>query len=99
MYSEEALFLSIKVGTNIDPPYNTGNESWVYNDNVNDQHIIKWLGDVVGKEGEDLSCHNKRQYYFFQISATINLKNNVRSMIYYNNVAVPDALETPLNGS
>ena len=23
----------------IDPPYNTGNEKWVYNDNVNDPHI------------------------------------------------------------
>ena len=32
----------------IDPPYNTGNESWVYNDNVNDPKIKKWLGEVVG---------------------------------------------------
>lgn len=43
----------------IDPPYNTGNEKWVYNDNVNDPKIKKWLGDVVGKEGEDLSRHDK----------------------------------------
>ena len=43
----------------IDPPYNTGNEGWVYNDNVNDPHIKKWLGTVVGKEGEDLSRHDK----------------------------------------
>lgn len=43
----------------IDPPYNTGNEKWVYNDNVNDPRIKKWLGDVVGKEGEDLSRHDK----------------------------------------
>ncbi|QYH36391.1 site-specific DNA-methyltransferase [Salinibacterium sp. M195] len=43
----------------IDPPYNTGNESWIYNDNVNDPQIKKWLGDVVGKEGEDLSRHDK----------------------------------------
>ena len=43
----------------IDPPYNTGNESWVYNDNVNDPKIKKWLGEVVGKEGEDLSRHDK----------------------------------------
>lgn len=41
------------------PPYNTGNENWVYNDNVNDPHIKKWLGEVVGKEGEDLSRHDK----------------------------------------
>ncbi len=33
----------------IDPPYNTGNENWVYNDNVNDPKIRKWLGRVVGK--------------------------------------------------
>lgn len=43
----------------IDPPYNTGNESWVYNDNVNHPKIKKWLGDVVGKEGEDLTRHDK----------------------------------------
>ena len=43
----------------IDPPYNTGNEGWVYNDNVNDPRILKWLGDVVGKEGEDLTRHDK----------------------------------------
>ncbi len=43
----------------IDPPYNTGEERWVYNDNVNDPHILKWLGEVVGKEGEDLSRHDK----------------------------------------
>ena len=43
----------------IDPPYNTGEEKWVYNDNVNDPHILKWLGEVVGKEGEDLSRHDK----------------------------------------
>lgn len=43
----------------IDPPYNTGQENWVYNDNVNDPKIQKWLGEVVGKEGEDLSRHDK----------------------------------------
>ncbi len=43
----------------IDPPYNTGNEKWVYNDNVNHPKIKKWLGDVVGKDGEDLSRHDK----------------------------------------
>ena len=43
----------------IDPPYNTGNEGWVYNDNVNDPKIKKWLGEVVGKEGEDLTRHDK----------------------------------------
>ena len=43
----------------IDPPYNTGNEGWVYNDNVNDPHIKAWLNKTVGKEGEDLSRHDK----------------------------------------
>ena len=43
----------------IDPPYNTGNESWAYNDSVNDPKIKKWLHSVVGKEGEDLSRHDK----------------------------------------
>lgn len=43
----------------IDPPYNTGNENWVYNDNVNNPQIQRWLHQVVGKEGEDLSRHDK----------------------------------------
>ena len=43
----------------IDPPYNTGNEGWVYNDSVNDPRIKKWLGEVVGKDGEDLTRHDK----------------------------------------
>lgn len=43
----------------IDPPYNTGNESWVYNDNVNSPEVRAWLGQVVGKEAEDLSRHDK----------------------------------------
>lgn len=43
----------------IDPPYNTGNEGWVYNDNVNSAEIRKWLGEVVGKEGETLDRHDR----------------------------------------
>lgn len=48
----------------IDPPYNTAhstnnNQRWVYNDNVDEPHIKKWLGEVVGDEGEDLSRHDK----------------------------------------
>jgi adenine-specific DNA-methyltransferase len=43
----------------IDPPYNTGNENWVYNDNVNHPKIKKWLGEVVGRDGEDLTRHDK----------------------------------------
>jgi len=41
----------------IDPPYNTGNEKWVYNDNVNSPMIKEWLGNVVDKE--DMTRHDK----------------------------------------
>jgi site-specific DNA-methyltransferase (adenine-specific)/adenine-specific DNA-methyltransferase len=43
----------------IDPPYNTGNEGWVYNDNVNSPIIREWLGKVVGREGETLDRHDR----------------------------------------
>ncbi len=43
----------------IDPPYNTGNEAWAYNDNVNSPVIREWLEKVVGKEGETLDRHDR----------------------------------------
>lgn len=43
----------------IDPPYNTGDEKWIYNDNVNHPKIKKWLGQVVGREFDDLTRHDK----------------------------------------
>ena len=43
----------------IDPPYNTGNEDWIYNDNVNSPLIREWLGKSVGKEGETLDRHDR----------------------------------------
>lgn len=43
----------------IDPPYNTGNEKWIYNDKVNTPQIKTWLNKVVGSEGEDLCRHDK----------------------------------------
>ena len=43
----------------IDPPYNTGNEGWAYNDNVNSPVIRDWLGKTVGKEGETLDRHDR----------------------------------------
>ncbi len=43
----------------IDPPYNTGNEKWVYNDAVNSPEMQRWLGKVVGGEAEDLCRHDK----------------------------------------
>ncbi|MCC7303093.1 MAG: site-specific DNA-methyltransferase [Bacteroidia bacterium] len=41
----------------IDPPYNTGNEGWAYNDNVSSPLMKDWLGKVVDKE--DLTRHDK----------------------------------------
>ncbi len=41
----------------IDPPYNTGNEGWIYNDNVNSPMMQEWLGKVVDRE--DLTRHDK----------------------------------------
>lgn len=41
----------------IDPPYNTGNEGWIYNDSVNSPLIKDWLGKEVGKD--DLTRHDK----------------------------------------
>jgi len=41
----------------IDPPYNTGNENWVYNDNVNSPMMQDWLGKIVDRE--DLTRHDK----------------------------------------
>ncbi len=43
----------------IDPPYNTGNEQWVYNDNLTQPQFKDWIGKVVGKEGEDFTRHDK----------------------------------------
>lgn len=43
----------------IDPSYNTGNEGWVYNDNVNSPLMREWLGKTVGKEGETLDRHDR----------------------------------------
>ncbi len=41
----------------IDPPYNTGNEGWKYNDNVNSPFITEWLNKEIGVE--DLERHDK----------------------------------------
>ena len=41
----------------IDPPYNTGNEGWAYNDRVNSPMMRDWLGKVVDRE--DLTRHDK----------------------------------------
>ena len=41
----------------IDPPYNTGNEKWIFNDNVNSPMMQEWLGKEVDRE--DLTRHDK----------------------------------------
>jgi adenine-specific DNA-methyltransferase len=41
----------------IDPPYNTGEEGWAYNDNVNSPLMKEWLGKVVDRD--DLERHDK----------------------------------------
>src|SRR5882762_9929357 len=41
----------------IDPPYNTGNEGWAYNDNVNSPMMQEWLGKAVDRD--DLTRHDK----------------------------------------
>ena len=41
----------------IDPPYNTGNEGWAYNDRVNSPMMKDWFGKVVDRE--DLTRHDK----------------------------------------
>ena len=43
----------------IDPPYNTGNEGWVYNDNVNSPLLKEWLRTHGPVDNEDLERHDK----------------------------------------
>ena len=43
----------------IDPPYNTGNEKWLYNDNVNSPMMQNWLKGKSPVDGEDLERHDK----------------------------------------
>lgn len=44
----------------IDPPYNTGEEGWNYNDNVNAPLIKEWLKDSANPvDNEDLERHDK----------------------------------------
>lgn len=49
----------------IDPPFNTGSEDWIYNDNLSDPEIAAWLNRVVGPEGEDLCRHDKWLCMFY----------------------------------
>jgi len=43
----------------IDPPYNTGEQIWTYNDKVNSPLISEWLGKTVGS-GDNVSTEDLR---------------------------------------
>ena len=43
----------------IDPPYNTGNEGWAYNDNVNSPLMQRWLKENGPVDNEDMERHDK----------------------------------------
>ena len=43
----------------IDPPYNTGNECWRYNDNVNSPLMQQWLAEHNSIDKDDLERHDK----------------------------------------
>ena len=43
----------------IDPPYNTGNHGWVYNDNVNSPLLQDWLQSHNGIDSKDMERHDK----------------------------------------
>ena len=43
----------------IDPPYNTGNEGWIYNDNVNSDLMKRWLKENCDVDREDPERHDK----------------------------------------
>ncbi len=42
----------------IDPPYNTGNEKWAYNDNVNSPRMQKWLREGI-VDADKLDRHDR----------------------------------------
>ena len=43
----------------IDPPYNTGNENWCYNDDINSPLMQEWLAENSPVDNEDLERHDK----------------------------------------
>ena len=43
----------------IDPPYNTGNEGWIYNDNVKNPPMQEWFKENSPVDNEDLERHDK----------------------------------------
>jgi len=43
----------------IDPPYNTGNEGWIYSDNVSNPPMQEWFKEHSPVDNEDLEKHDK----------------------------------------
>ena len=43
----------------IDPPFNTGSQSWVFNDNVNGPLMQEWFSRHSPVDGEDMERHDK----------------------------------------
>src|SRR4051812_16304975 len=68
----------------IDPPYNTGNEGWAYNDNVNSPVMREWLGQVVGKEGETLDRHDRWLCMMYPRLALLKLFLKESGMLFVN---------------
>ncbi len=73
----------------IDPPYNTGNEGWVYNDAVNSPLIARWLGETVGRESmsEDL----KKMGLRFSFPKPVGLIDYLISMVSDKSAIVLDS--------
>ena len=71
----------------IDPPYNTGDENWIYNDNVNSPVIRDWLGQVVGKEGETLDRFRLRD----EIEARIQQHREHERQVAFQGFLLPDS--------
>ena len=43
----------------IDPPYNTGNKAWIYNDQVNSPRLRDWFREQVPVDSKDMERHDK----------------------------------------
>ena len=58
----------------IDPPYNTGNEGWCYNDNVNGPLMQQWLAENSPVDNEDLE--RTRQVALHDVAAVASAKRS-----------------------
>ena len=64
-------------------PYNTGNEGWSYNDNVNHPMFMEWLGQTVDRE--DLTRHDKWLCMIYpRLRLLQELLRRRRSNFYFN---------------